>query len=152
MVHTACRPLHPTRCPLGPCRISIVPPIVLSTIGLTLVILCCVCHRVVGSRWWCVVCRLPELLWMSCDSLLHLIVSLVVVWDSLGNFRHAVIMLTFLDTRKCLCMKCLNCECKRLYSRNFCDVWDCPYCFEYSSLTVSNINCQGHVRGNTLHP
>ncbi|KAK8386487.1 hypothetical protein O3P69_010841 [Scylla paramamosain] len=33
MVHTACRPLHPTRCPLGPCRISIVPPIVLSTIG-----------------------------------------------------------------------------------------------------------------------
>ncbi|KAG0728262.1 Diacylglycerol kinase eta [Chionoecetes opilio] len=33
MVHTACRPSHPTRCPLGPCRISIVPPIVLSTIG-----------------------------------------------------------------------------------------------------------------------
>ncbi|XP_053652287.1 diacylglycerol kinase delta isoform X3 [Cherax quadricarinatus] len=33
MVHTACRPLHPTRCPLGPCRVSIVPPTALTTIG-----------------------------------------------------------------------------------------------------------------------
>ncbi|KAL7648929.1 UNVERIFIED_CONTAM: hypothetical protein RMT77_000864 [Armadillidium vulgare] len=33
MVHTACRPLHPVRCPLGPCRVSIVPPTTLTTIG-----------------------------------------------------------------------------------------------------------------------
>ncbi|XP_071543284.1 diacylglycerol kinase delta isoform X2 [Panulirus ornatus] len=33
MVHTACRPLHPIRCPLGPCRVSIVPPTALTTIG-----------------------------------------------------------------------------------------------------------------------
>lgn len=69
-----------------------------------------------------------------------------------GRFQTCWDYVNFLDIRKYLRMKCLNCECKRLYSRNFCDVWDCPYCFEYSSLTVSNINCQGHVRGNTLHP
>ena len=32
-VHTACRPLLTTRCPLGPCRLSIVPPTALTTIG-----------------------------------------------------------------------------------------------------------------------
>lgn len=33
MVHTACRPQHPVRCPLGPCRVSIVPPIALHSVG-----------------------------------------------------------------------------------------------------------------------
>ncbi|XP_069681666.1 diacylglycerol kinase eta isoform X7 [Periplaneta americana] len=32
-VHTACRPLHPVRCPLGPCRVSVVPPTALHSIG-----------------------------------------------------------------------------------------------------------------------
>ncbi|KAJ9585833.1 hypothetical protein L9F63_020535, partial [Diploptera punctata] len=32
-VHTACRPLHPIRCPLGPCRVSVVPPTALHSIG-----------------------------------------------------------------------------------------------------------------------
>jgi diacylglycerol kinase (ATP) len=33
MVHTACRPQYPVRCPLGPCRVSIVPPTALHSIG-----------------------------------------------------------------------------------------------------------------------
>ncbi|PSN40119.1 hypothetical protein C0J52_19377 [Blattella germanica] len=32
-VHTACRPLHPKCCPLGPCRVSVVPPTALHSIG-----------------------------------------------------------------------------------------------------------------------
>ncbi|XP_059351819.1 diacylglycerol kinase eta-like isoform X4 [Daphnia carinata] len=33
MVHTACRPQYPVRCPLGPCRVSIVPPTALHSVG-----------------------------------------------------------------------------------------------------------------------
>ncbi|RZF33052.1 hypothetical protein LSTR_LSTR007968 [Laodelphax striatellus] len=32
-VHTACRPSYPVVCPLGPCRVSVVPPIALHSIG-----------------------------------------------------------------------------------------------------------------------
>ncbi|XP_063242323.1 diacylglycerol kinase eta isoform X2 [Bacillus rossius redtenbacheri] len=32
-VHTACRPLHPVHCPLGPSRVSVVPPTALHSIG-----------------------------------------------------------------------------------------------------------------------
>ena len=33
MVHTACRPQYPVRCPLGSCRVSIVPPTALHSVG-----------------------------------------------------------------------------------------------------------------------
>ena len=33
MTHTHCRPQYPVRCPLGPCRVSIVPPTALHSVG-----------------------------------------------------------------------------------------------------------------------